>query len=300
MTYLYVLIIAVTFLLTAMVSGNNLSAAVGTLVGSRTVSRFTGEIIGILGFIAGLLLQGTLMVKAASSLMPRTPAAILYVMGISLLIFAIATYIRSPLSLSMALVGAAIGVSTRVGFPIDNSYVSALILVWLVSPILLVFLSIMILRLMHSIDFRNPWRITAISRVLLVVTSFATAFALGANTLGLIGAVSGYGAYTMPVMVVGIAGGGLLLANGTIRRVGEEMFSMRYSNALVSLVLSTIAVEIGTQFGIPLSSTQTLTASVLGSGLSYRFKALHLRPFMVVAATWIMSPLLGFLLGLAY
>ncbi|MCL4329739.1 MAG: anion permease [Candidatus Thermoplasmatota archaeon] len=300
MTELGILILAVTFLLTALVSGNNLSAAVGTLVGSRTVSRLTGEIIGVLGFISGLILQGGLMTKAADSLMPRTPDLIIYVMGVSLIIFAIATFMRSPLSLSMAIVGAAIGVSVRVGFSIDNSYILFLVLVWLISPVFLMVLSGVILRVMHAVDFKNPWRITALSRVLLLITSFITAFALGANTLGLVGAVSGYGTYTIPVMVVAIAGGGLLLANGTIKRVGEEMFSMRYSNALVSQVLSALAVEFGTLFGIPLSSTQTLTSSVLGSGLSYRYKALYLRPFLVVAATWVISPLLGFTLGLAY
>ena len=300
MTELEILILAVTFLLTALVSGNNLSAAVGTLVGSRTVSRLTGEIIGMLGFMLGLILQGDLMTKAADSLMPRSPDMIIYVMGVSLIIFAIATFMRSPLSLSMAIVGAAIGVSIRVGFSIDDSYILLLILVWIISPLFLMGVSGTILRVMHSVDFKNPWKVTAISRVLLLVTSFITAFALGANTLGLVGAISGYGTYTIPVMVVAIAGGGLLLANGTIKRVGEEMFSMRYSNALVSQVLSAFAVEFGTLFGIPLSSTQTLTSSVLGSGLSYRYKALYLRPFLVVAATWVISPLLGFILGLAY
>ncbi len=57
-----------TFLLTAFVSGNNLSAAVGTLIGSRIVSRHAGIIIGSSGFLLGLLLEGRFLKGAAISL----------------------------------------------------------------------------------------------------------------------------------------------------------------------------------------------------------------------------------------
>lgn len=72
---------------------------------------------------------------------------------------------------------------------------------------------------------------------------------------------------------------------------------MRYSNALVSLVVSSALVEIATIFSIPLSNTQTLTSSVFGVGISYKFKGIYMKSFFIIIITWIVSPLLGLLLG---
>ena len=51
---------------------------------------------------------------------------------------------------------------------------------------------------------------------------------------------------------------------------------MRYSNALVSLIVSSLLVEIATFFAVPLSSTQTLTSSVFGVGISGRKSGMHM------------------------
>ncbi len=73
---------------------------------------------------------------------------------------------------------------------------------------------------------------------------------------------------------------------------------MRYTNAFISLIVSAALVETATLFGIPpLSNTQTLTSSVLGTALSYRYKAVYVRPFLIVIATWVLSPVTGMALG---
>ena len=73
---------------------------------------------------------------------------------------------------------------------------------------------------------------------------------------------------------------------------------MRYTNAFVSLVISSALVEGATFLGLPLSNTQTLTSSVFGSGLSYRNKAMASKPFLITVATWVISPMLGMIFGL--
>ncbi|MEM2056535.1 MAG: inorganic phosphate transporter, partial [Thermoplasmatales archaeon] len=132
---------------------------------------------------------------------------------------------------------------------------------------------------------------------LLVGGSFFTSFTLGANTLGFILNLIGGSGLAIAVMVSGIIIGSVFLSSGVIRRVGEEMYSMRYSSATISLLSSALLVEIATVLGVPLSNSQTLSASVMGSGLSYRFKAINARPFLLIVFTWIFSTLLGFLLG---
>jgi Phosphate/sulphate permeases len=104
--------------------------------------------------------------------------------------------------------------------------------------------------------------------------------------------------YYVLLLLLGIAFGSFFLSSGVIKRVGQEMYMMRYTNAFVSLVVSSVLVEAATIIGLPLSNTQTLTSSVFGTGLSYKSRAMASKPFLITVATWVVSPLLGILFGL--
>jgi PiT family inorganic phosphate transporter len=92
--------------------------------------------------------------------------------------------------------------------------------------------------------------------------------------------------------------GSFYVSARTLRRVTEELFSVHYSNALISLLVSAALVEIATLFGIPLSNIQTLSGGIFGAGLSHRLKFLRLQPFLTIVAGWIVAPLLSFAIGL--
>lgn len=284
-------------LLTMMVSGNNLSAAVGTIIGARTVRRRTGLLIGLAGFSIGLVTEGRFLLSASGSLMPRSDYYVFLAFLVSFVIFTIATYFRTPLSLTMALVGTAAGISLRLSFPVPYSFLFLLILVWILAPVLSIAGSFALSRLIQARESKNAWETAATSKVLLIAASFFTAFTLGANTLGLILTLAGASTWVYVSMLIGIAVGSIFLGGGTIKRIGEELYSMRYSSALVSLLVSSISVEVSTIFGVPLSNTQTLTSSVVGTGLSYRYKTIYLRPYLVIIGMWVVSPIAGFILG---
>lgn len=284
--------------LTAFVAGNNISAAVGTIVGSRIISRMGGILIGMIGFISGLLLEGRQLQHAVNALIPHSYPLISYALFISFIIFVAAAITRSPLSLTMALVGASAGISLKIGYDADFGFLKFLILTWVMAPILSILFAYIANNLLSRRDFRNTWRAAVIIKISLIIASFLTAFTLGANTIGFIAGFAGYNLPVIGSMILGIILGTIFLSKGIIRRVGEEMYLMRYTNAFVSLIVSSILVEAATIFGFPLSNTQTLTSSVFGTGLSYRFKAMYIRPFLIVIVTWIVSPLFGFAMGL--
>jgi inorganic phosphate transporter, PiT family len=73
---------------------------------------------------------------------------------------------------------------------------------------------------------------------------------------------------------------------------------MRYPNTTVTLLSSTVLVEIATIFHIPLSNTQTLTAAVFGAGISYKTKLMSSKPFLKIVAGWIIAPLLSLVIGI--
>ncbi len=293
-----IIVILLSVLLTALVAGNNLSAAVGTLIGSRILSRTGGVLIGIGGFSAGLLLQGNSLHGTASALLPRSDPLIAYALIVALVIFGMATYFRVPLSLIMALVGTSVGISVKLGYAINMPLVLLIVGTWVLAPLLSISLAFIMNRQFIRTQPRDVWRFALSMKLALIAVSFVTAFTLGANTLGFIEQVSGLTGFSVFYLVGGIAAGSIFLSKGVIKRVGQEMYLMRYTNAFVSLIVSSALVEGATLLGIPLSNTQTLTSSVFGTGLSYRNKLMEMRPFLITVATWVISPVAGLVLGL--
>ncbi len=297
-TLAYLTTIALAGILTAFVAGNNLSAAVGTIIGSRITSRAIGIAIGILGFTLGLMLEGSALHTASANLLPHSYTLVSYAFLVSFALFILAYFLRSPLSLTMVLVGVAIGLSIHHGYTVNGNFVILMVITWILAPLGSVLFAFLLNRELQKRQSRNFWSEISYLKVILIAVSFLTAFTLGANTLGLIANMAGFDIWVIASMITGIVTGSLFLSKGIIKRVGEEMYLMRYSNAFTSLLVSSVFVEIATLFSIPLSNTQTLTSSVLGTGMSYRTKAIYMRPFMIVLATWIIAPIAGLFLGL--
>lgn len=298
MDFYSVTIILLAFTLSLLVSGNNLSAAVGTLVGSRVISRHGGILIGIVGFSSGYLIQGNLMIHAASVLLPHSNYMITLLFTVSIAIFMLAQALKAPLSLTLSIVGTAIGLDIRNGIAIDSTYVGLLITTWVASPFIAVLAGFLFGKLTSKLKMDRTWNVTIVLKLLLLVVSFLTAYTLGANTIGLLGAFIGFGVYSIVAVLCGVIVGSMFLSRGVLKRVGEDMFSMRYLSALTSLVISSVMVEGATLLSIPLSNTQTLTSAIFGQGLSFRVKAMYFRPYFIVVLTWLIAPITG--LGLGY
>ncbi len=286
-------------LLSAVVSGNNISAAVGTIIGSRIVSRNFGLILGAGGFSIGLIAEGRFLSNSLFLIMPEKSSLILIVLGVSIVMFAIATVARIPLSLIMAIVGTSIGVGIKTGYNYNTPYIILIITIWIIAPMLAIVSSYFLNLNLNRIRINNIWLKARFYKLFLVIISFITAFALGANTFGLLASLGGSSVLVIAVMVIAIFAGAAFMSGGVIRRVSQDMYGMRYQNATVSLLVSSLLVEGATLFSLPLPSTQTLTSSVFGTGLSYKTKAMHLKPFLIVVAMWIISPVLGIVLGYA-
>lgn len=293
----YLIILILTFILTMLVSGNNLAAAAGTLIGSRILSRQWGALLGALGFCAGLLIQGQSLQGTALSLLPDNNYIVSLALGVSAILFIVAGLLRIPLSLIMALVGSSIGVSLRYHLQIDSGLIEIIVIMWVVAPILSIGSAYAMNRKFAELKPRNVWNFAVSLKIALILISFFTAFTIGANTLGFISQVGRIHGLNLIAMVAAIFIGSFFLSGGVVKRVGSDMYTMRYSNAFVSLLVSTALVEGATIFGIPLSSTQTMTSSVFGTGLSYRMKFLQARAFYVTVLMWVVSPLVGVLLG---
>jgi len=299
MFWLSIVLVVLTFLAVMLVSGNNLSACIGPSVGSRIISRRFGTLLGAIGFSAGLLVQGSGMTRSVGVLLPNaTPELRVAALLVAILIFVIAEITRIPMSLSMCLVGLLAGLSIGKDVPASVLFSSEVVTMWFVAPLVALALSFYLIRALSRTWPGNFWRRIQTYKILLILLSFSTAYVLGANTLGLVVATGGFNFVEVIGAVVAIFIGCFYFSSGTVRRVSQEFFLMRYTSATATLVTSTLLVELATIFNIPLSNTQTATAAVLGTGLSYRTKFVSLKPFLAIVAGWIIAPLLSFAAGI--
>jgi inorganic phosphate transporter, PiT family len=300
MLWLSTVVLVLTFIAVMLVSGNNLSACVGPAVGARIVSKRFGMLLGATGFSLGLVVQGAGMTKTVSMLLPNMTLQFqAETLLAAIIIFFVADLIRVPMPLSMSLVGLFAGLSVANGAFIDGAYVIEVAVMWIAAPLITIVFAFYFIRLINRTRPKNIWKRLQIYKILLIVLAFSTSYVLGANTIGLIVATGGFDINSVLAAIVATFIGTFFLSAGEIRRISQELFLMRYPNALSTLLTSTVLVEAATILNIPLSNTQALSAAVLGTGMSYKSKFVSFKPFLLIVLSWIIAPLLSFTIGLA-
>ncbi len=287
------------FVLIALVAGNNLSVCFGSVISSRVLSKKSGIALTIIGYILGLLLQSNLLNTTIVQLMPNpTEFSIEAALLIAIFIFIASQLKRIPQSLSITFTMILVGMGIASGVSMNWVFISGILLVWLLIPLLSFLLVLLSLKLIGTRKKNDHiWAYTRILKVVLICASFLVSFTLGANTIGLIHDFLPTTAYTIYVTILAIVFGCIFLSSGPLRRIGGDIIALRYINAVSSQVVSAILVEVATLFGIPMSNTQTFISSVYGAGASYNTRLILKHPFMLMVKTWLITALVAFILG---
>jgi inorganic phosphate transporter, PiT family len=287
------LLLAVATLLIILVSGNNAQASIGNLIGAKVVKTRTALLIEVVGVSLGLLFQGTSMATAATHLAKGLSSEmILTVLTITLGLFTIAHLARLPLSLTHTLPALLAGVALAFA-----PYFFFMILAWMAAPAAALVATPIIARLTAKVGANDFWAKIEVYKALLILVSFMFAFTLGANTIGLIVAVEGFGGLAIPLAIIGVVVGTFFLSAGEIRRVTSDMFDLGYSNAMSSMLTSAVLVEASTLVGIPMANTMVQNTAVFGAGISYKTKFFSAKSFFLVALSWLVFPAAGIAAG---
>jgi len=286
-------------LLGAVVSGNNISACCGTIIGSRMVSRRSGILIAVAGYLLGLSIEGPKLFRVRQAFLPNeTSTEIFSILLATLLIFIGGELARVPLSLSKALTGTILGVSFAIGTLQQTNYLILILTFWVSAPIVATALGLFFVRLDDRYSTRNLWVKLSLLKAGLVVMAFLSAYVTGSNALGLIAGVPSDQPFIATVAVgIGSVLGASVLGRGALRRLTEGIYSLRYPNAFYSQLLGAGTVELANQLGIPLSTTETVSSGIIGSGLASKMRVMNSRNVFLIIASWVISPTLGFLLG---
>jgi PiT family inorganic phosphate transporter len=286
-------------LLAMLVAGNNLSAVSGTIIGTGIVRKRTGITIAIIGYLVGLAIEGPRLFSVREILLPQESALdVLSILIATLIVFTIGELSKVPISLSKALTGAMIGTSIAIGVFTYKSYLTLVLAFWFLTPIIATLLGVILIRLDDRFSPKNTWKKLEVLRGGLLIAAFLSAYVLGSNTLGLIAGVPNNQSMAASLVVgLGSVIGAFTLGRGTLRRLTEGMFTLRYPNAFYSQLVGAGAVELASQFGVPLAITETVSSGIIGSGLGRKMRFMNTRSVVVIVISWVMSPLIGFAAG---
>jgi inorganic phosphate transporter, PiT family len=291
--------LALAGLLGIVVGGNNLSACSGTIIGSGMVRRRTGILIAVVGYLTGLVLEGPKLFHVREVFLPvETSTQVLSVLLATLLVFMGGEFFKIPLSLSKALTGGIFGVSLAAGLLAQTSYLILILAIWALAPIGATSFGVLMVALDKRLSPKNLWLKLSLLKTGLFIVSFLSAYVIGSNTLGLIAGVP-YNQSVFASISVGLGSvlGAFLLGRGTLRRLAEGIFSLRYPDAFFSQLVGSATVEIASQISVPLSITETVSSGIIGSGLGAKMRVLNTRNVFLLISSWIISPIVGFGVG---
>ncbi len=300
--FITILIYSLLFLLVALVSGNNLSVCLGAIISGRMVSKRTGIIIAMCGYMIGFLTEGWLLRAGIVALLPMQSALLVALaLGIALIIFIVSHLTRVPQSLSVTFAMILVGMGLGYGSTINGGYVLGMVSFWVFAIACALTLTMITMKSSGVITSRlKVWSVVRKIKLMLLALSFFSAFVLGANTIGfLYASTSGIvnQTYGIIVTLMAIAVGSVLLSGGELKRIGTEILPLRYVNALVSQSVTVILLEIATLFSIPASETWMFTTSLYGAGVSYKTRLIRKRPMLTIVSSWIGMSLIALLLG---
>ncbi|MEM0086784.1 MAG: inorganic phosphate transporter [Candidatus Micrarchaeaceae archaeon] len=288
-------VLALLFLLVALVSGNNLAACSGSIISGRLVRKTTGIAVAALGYIAGIYFQGGFLSGSITALMPyKSETLILLAFAIANVIFIIAHRFRVPQSLSISFASILIGISLASGLKMDASFIAIMLIFWIIGSLLSMAIAFSATKASKKIPAKGIWAKLRAIRLAAIVAAFLTAFTLGANTLGFLYAAVPNSPYHFLIVALAIIIGSVFLSGGELRRMGNEIMPLRYIDTINTQVSSMIAVEVGTLLGVPISNTQTYTSSIYGAGIGYKSRLLLKGPLIAIVATWLLVALVGF------
>ncbi|MBN1226555.1 MAG: anion permease [Deltaproteobacteria bacterium] len=270
----------------------------GTAVAAKIVKYRTAILLTSFFVVLGAMIEGEKCFAAIGELSALTPTgAFLAALGAGVTMFVV-TYLAIPSSTSQAIIGAIVGIGMVSGIPgFSNLYKIGIC--WVLAPIGGMILSFL---LYHLIGFfiatyiRSPQMRSTFFFWSLIFAGCLGSYALGSNNVANVtGVYVGAGLLTpfegLLIGSLSIAGGSLTYSKGVMMTVGRDITPLDEYAALIAVLAGAITVEIFTQVGVPVSSSQAIVGGVAGIGLVKGVRTVSKRTLMKILIGWISTPL---------
>jgi inorganic phosphate transporter, PiT family len=302
----FLLLLAVTFdFVNGMRDGGNF---VSTVVSSRALSMRQSLALAAVAEFFGPFVFGVAVARTLGHGLIAPEAVTMNVILAALLgavVWNFFTWWASiPSSSTHALIGGMLG-AILVGAgrqAILVSGVAKILLYLFVSPLLGLVVSYLLTRLMHFMSTPFGPGINTLYRRLQVITEAILALSYGANdaqkTMGLIplGMVTTglLSTFSVPVWVIllsaGVTGLGIFLGGQRLARtLGGRFYKIRPLHGFSAQLSATLVIVNASLMGGPLSSSQVITASILGAGSAERINQVRWALAWHILESWLLT-----------
>ncbi len=215
-------------------------------------------------------------------------------------------YFGIPSSSSHALIGGIIGAGVAeagLAAPHYDALFGKVIIPLVLSPVLGFFMAYLLMIIItRLISKQSPTWIQSVFGQLQVASSALMAFSHGSNdaqkTMGVITlALIAYGAQTtfdVPIWVILISATAMALGTASggwriMRTMGTRLAELRPIHGFAAETTAGILIETASRLGFPLSTTQVISASILGVGAARRLRAVRWNIAGNIVTAWIFT-----------
>lgn len=279
--------------------GSNDSANVfGTAVATKIVTYRTAILLTSAFVILGALMEGEKCFATLRDLSNLTPKDAFWAALSAGITMFVVTYLSLPSSTSQAIIGAILGVGMVSGIP-DFFRLYRIVACWVLTPVGGIIISFILYHLVGY--FISRFIISPQKRSFFIFWSLIFAGCFGAYALGSNNVANVTGVYVVSGLLTpfeGLLVGSISIAVGTLTysrkvmmTVGKDITPLDEYAALIAVLSAAITVEIFTQVGVPVSSSQAIVGGVVGVGLVKGAKTVNKRTLIEIGIGWISTPI---------
>ncbi len=281
--------------------GNDSANIFGTGVGAKVIQYRTAILLISLFVICGALLEGKKCFGTIGDLAVLQHRMAFWTMLSAALVVSFYTFMGLPISTSQAVIGAILGASLPSGGMIDLNKLVKILICWILTPIggaLISFIFYQLIGRLLDSFFKKAVHRDWVIRWGLILSGCFGAYALGANNVANVtGVYVGSGALTP---FYGALIGGLSITLGVLtysrkvmETVGKKIVALDGYSAFIAELSAATIVQIFTQVGVPVSTSQAIVGAVAGVGLVKGVRSVSLRSLIEIAIGWVSTPLSG-------
>jgi PiT family inorganic phosphate transporter len=317
---MFTLFLILAFIFVFLNGLNDSANIVATVISSRALQPRAALLLTALGEFIGPFLFGVAVARTLGADL-FDPASVSIELLIAALLGAllwrlITWYLGIPASSSHALMGGLFGAALTAGgvAAINTSGLAKIALALLISPILGLLAGYLVTRIIFFLSRRAKPRINRTFQRLQLLTSFGLALGHGSNdaqktmgilVLGLL-AAGRMSEFSVPTWVSVSSAAGMALGTAlggwrVIRTLGGRIMKVRPVHGFAAQ-LGGLGVMWGAALlGGPVSLTQVMSSSIMGSGAAQRLKGVRWQVAQEMIVAWLLTiPVSGLVAALSY
>ncbi len=282
--------------------------AIATSVSTRVLSPRRAILMAAVLNLVGAL-SGTAVAKTVGSglVIPQsmTQVTILSALLAAILWDLITWYFGLPTSSSHALMAGLVGAAIATAGPgvLIWAGLKKILIALVLSPLVGFLAAFVLMALLLRIFSRTPpVTVTVVTRRLQILSAAYMAFSHGNNdaqkSMGVIttALVSYYGLQTFEVPLWVIVTCAVAMGLGTatggwriIKTLGLRLTALRPIHGFAAEATAATVIEVASRMGIPISTTHTISASVMGVGATKRLSAVRWGVGLDIVIVWILT-----------